>query len=197
MRKIMALAFTLLTYVTYSQDLIDTMARESCDCISKRTSELKNITPQMMESEFGICVIKSYSAHADEYNKLFKADLTDKPAMKLLGEKIALKMFTYCPQMLMDMVGDDDSDDYIEDLKIEGKITDIKIEQFVTIQIKDKNNRQHNFLILDYFDSAALFTNNEIKKNDSIAVTYTEIELYDPKAKEFRYFKVIKGLEKK
>ena len=66
----------------------------------------------------------------------------------------------------------------------------------MSIQVKDKNGRNFSFLLLDYFETASLLTNKEINKNDNIKVSYTEIELFDPQNKEFRYFKIITNLEK-
>ena len=77
-----------------------------------------------------------------------------------------------------------------------GEVIDIQSEQFITLQVKDQNGRNYSFLLLTYFDTAPLLTNNDIKKKDKLKISYTEIELFDSKAKEFRYFKILTKLEK-
>jgi len=50
--------------------------------------------------------------------------------------------------------------------------------------------------MLDYFDTAFLFTEGNIKVGTEITAGYTEVELYDPEAKDFKYFKIITSLQK-
>ena len=83
-----------------------------------------------------------------------------------------------------------------EDIFVEGQITAINKEQFLTIQMKDKNGRAYSFLVLDYFDTASLITNNELKIKSPVKISYSEIELLDVKTNEFRYFKIITNIEK-
>ena len=112
-----------------------------------------------------------------------------------------MKMLNYCPDFIVElgqMAIEEDKNAKAEVvLSIDGTVTEIKTEQFVTISVKDKTNRIHKLLLLDYFDSASLFVNGEIKKNDKIVVYYSDIELYDPSTKDFKFYKVISGLEKK
>jgi len=93
--------------------------------------------------------------------------------------------------------GNLDSANDAEVKSVEGKITEIKNEQFTTILVKDKNSRMYTFLVLNYFETANLVITNELNKNSSVVIKYSEVELYDNKAKEFRFFKVISGIEKK
>src|SRR5690606_25940849 len=79
---------------------------------------------------------------------------------------------------------------------IDGQLMEILTNEFVTFKVKDKNGRIHNFILLDYFETAPLYTNHQIKQKDNLSVSFSEIELFDPKLKEFRYYKVITGLQK-
>ena len=187
---------------SYSQDLLDVMAKESCECIAAKNLDMQTITPKKMQLEFGFCILKSFTDHKEAYDKITKVELNDKDSMRKLGEQVALKMFAICPDFLMSMSDTNEPEEAAELApvdypKVEGEISEIITSQFVTIKVKDGNNRIHSFLFLDYFDSASLFTDNLIRKKDKVVVSYNEIELYDPKAKEFRYFKIITGLEKK
>lgn len=184
--------------VCYSQDLFDTMAKETCGCIESKKLALGELSNEQIQAEFVTCFFATYSAHAEEINAMENISLGNEAQMEKFGEKVAMKMINHCPSFLLALGQADQSDGTpAQSLKIEGEIIDIKTEQFVTIQVKDKSGRMHNFMLMNYFESASLFTNSELKKKDKIAVRFTEVELYDPKAKEFRYFKIINGLEKK
>lgn len=202
MKKTVSFLLVLCSGFLHAQDVLDVMANESCDCIRNKNLDLKAISSEQIQLEYGICIVKSYSAHREEYNKTNKSDFKDKDSMRKLGEDVAIKMFDICPEILMAMNKDDEeaisvADVATEFLKIDGEVTDIVIEQFVTIKIKDKYRIVHDMILLDNFDTATLYTQGKIKKKDVISVSYSEVELFDPKAKEYRFYKVITGLEKK
>jgi hypothetical protein len=148
-------------------------------------------------------MLNSYSEHSKEFDDSNKIDISDEEQMSVFGEKIAMKMINYCPDFIIGLgkiaLAEEEasasSNNQTESL--EGIVTEIKTEQFVTISVKDKNNRIHKFLLLDYFDTASLFMDGEVKKGTQLLIYYSEIELYDPILKDFRFNKVISGLEKK
>jgi len=198
MKKIFFSLCMLIATVSYSQDVMDKVAKETCECIAKFKLENKNIDPKDMSTQFGVCILSSYTAHSSELPN-GKLDFSDEEAMKNLGESVALKMLAFCPEAIMELgkTADDTDTGNVESLTVTGEITEIKTEQFVSIVVKDDKARVHTFLMLEYFDTAALFTDKKLNKKDKVTVSYVEAELYDPKVKEFRYFKIITGLEKK
>lgn len=200
MKKIiLTVIATIFVSNVNAQEILEKITKEVCSCIDAKKDKIAETTGEELKMQLGLCILSSYTAHEKEINKDYGNVIKDEAAMEKFGEDIGMKMITVCPETLMAIAGSDEevAEEEVADLKIEGKVTEIKIGQFATIVVKDKNDRVHNFLLLDYFDTASLFTNGDIKKNDSILVSYSEIELYDPTSKEFRYFKVISGLEKK
>jgi hypothetical protein len=203
MKKILFIVMASSAF-SHAQGVVDVIAQESCDCIKGKKLDMAAIDDQKLKMEYGFCLLQSYNKHSGQYakeNPDAPINMSDGDSMRQFGEKIGMRMISVCPEVLMSAgesyLRESDEEVVEADLAIEGEITEIKSEQFVTIQVRDSNKRIHNFLMLDYFNSAGLLTNNEIRKKDRISVKYSEIELYDPKAKEFRYFKVISGLEKK
>ncbi|POS02801.1 hypothetical protein Q361_102114 [Flavobacterium croceum DSM 17960] len=197
MKKVILIILVVLSQNIFSQNITDTVTKEVCDCISSKSDKLKDLKGSDLELQLGLCILASYTKHQEEVKKQYGDVVGKEKAMEKLGEEIGMKMVTVCPETLMLIAGaSDEFTDNEETEQLEGKIVEIKTEQFVSILLKDKNSRTHSFLLLNYFDSASLFTENAIKKNDTVIITYQEQELYDPKSKEFRYFKVIKGLEK-
>lgn len=202
--------FLFFISVGYSQDIYDTIASESCSCIkAKKVDFTKNDDAKSMQANAGLCMINCYTAHKNEISESEQAQYSGSDGMRRLGEKIGIKMMNYCPETIIALgmkyldENDAKTNKVIEEIKanpltfaIEGKVTAIDIKEFVTIRVKDKNNRIFNFLILDYFDTASLFTENKIKVGDDLSVGYSEKELYDSISKDFKYFKVIISLEK-
>ena len=192
----------LVASFSYAQEsAIDLIAKETCECINDKKNDLSNTDKTDLQSTLGVCMLKSYSKHESELKAEEKVQFSDEEGLEKFGEQIAMKMLNYCPDFIVElgkMAIEEDKNAKAEVvLSIDGTVTDIKTEQFVTISVKDKTNRIHKLLLLDYFDSASLFVNGEIKKNDKIVVYYSDIELYDPSTKDFKFYKVISGLEKK
>ena len=199
MKKIF-LFFILMCFAnTYSQSGgLDLIAKETCECLDAKKAKEPNLSGDELKRDVGICIIKSYSDHKSELNSEEKEKFNDTDGMGKLGETVALKMLAFCPNMIMELGKNskDEIADDKEDAFILGEVIDVQSEQFITLQVKDQNGRKYSFLLLTYFDTAPLLTNNDIKKKDKLKISYTEIELFDSKAKEFRYFKILTKLEK-
>lgn len=201
MRKLYFILLVLCYSFSYAQDVYDVIGKETCACLEAKKITYSEMNKKEMQTQVGLCMIQSYSAHASEFEPKDKISFDDEEGMRGLGEKVAMKMMVSCPEIILEMgrrsIEDDDSNEAEkESYFVEGNVIEIKSEQFMSIQVKDKNGRNFSFLLLDYFETASLLTNKEINKKDKIKVSYTEIELFDPQNKEFRYFKIITNLEK-
>lgn len=201
--------FLLITFNTFSQNGLDSIAKETCECIKNKKIDFSAKDENALAMEFGMCIYPSYIKFKDQLANEDKVETGDRDGLKKLGEKVALKMMNHCPDFIMELgkkyldeedeneaVVDSAAVEEVENLSIEGEVVEIKTEQFVTFQVKDKNLRVHNLILLDYFETVSLFIDDKIKKNSKVIISYSEIELYDPKQKEFRYYKVISGFEK-
>ena len=197
MKQFVVIILLLFVSAANAQDVLDIMAKETCDCIVAKNLDIKNLSSEKLQTEFGICALQSYGKHKEAYDKVSPSDIGNTDSMHKLGENLAIKMLGLCPDVIMGLAKDSETETPVASPSIEGTIIEFVTEQFVTIKVKDKNQRLHNFIILDYFDTASLYTDGLIKKKDNIIVSYSEIELYDAKTKEFRYYKVVSGLERK
>jgi hypothetical protein len=166
--------------------------------LKQKKEKLEGLTPEKLQAQLGLCILASYTANDTKIKAKYGDVLDNDKSMEKFGEDIGVRMVTVCPETLMQFAGAIDGDiENPEVLSVEGKITEIKNEQFTTILVKDKNGRVYSFLVLNYFDTASLVSGNELTKNSSVIIQYAEVELYDNKAKEFRFYKVISGIEKK
>jgi len=200
MKKIFLLVVLCCNIAAYSQDVLDVIAKETCECLTAKKTKSPDLSAADFKTEVGVCMIKSYSDHLSEFKASEKVNFSDKEGMTKLGESVGIKMLQTCPNMIIELGRNANKDELeIEDTvdpTLSGEVVDIKWEQFITLQLKDQTGRNYNFLLLDTFDTASLLTNNELKKKDKLTVSYTEIELFDAKAKEFKYFKILTKIEK-
>ncbi|KAF2328587.1 hypothetical protein [Flavobacterium daemonense] len=199
MKRLFLLTVLFFNIVAYSQDMLEVVAKETCSCLEAKKAKRPNMSTEDFKVEVGVCMVKSYSDHLTEFKVEDRVTFDDKDGMTKLGENVAIKMLQFCPNIILELGRSaikEKKEVKRENLSVSGEVTDIKWEQFVTLQLKDKNGRNYSFLMLDAFDSASLLTNDEIKKKDKLKVSYTEIELFDSKAKEFRYFKILTKLER-
>lgn len=202
MKKLLLLvSLVTLSVNAQSDEVYDKIGQETCSCLESKNIDLKNnLDGEKLTMMLGLCMIESYNKHKMELPEKERAALDDNDGMKLLGEKVAMKMVDKCPDFIIAIgqLPDDEEDAAAAtEIKIEGKVTAIETKQFVTIKLKDKNGRTHSLLLLDYFDTASLFTEGKIKSGTELLVGYSDVELYDPEAKDFKYFKVITSFEKK
>ncbi|RZJ72797.1 hypothetical protein [Flavobacterium sp.] len=196
MKNTLPILLLAFGFFANAQDVYQKTATETCNCVNDLK---KSGATQITDTQLGICMIKAYTNHKSEFPKDKQFSLDDQSGgFETLGAEIGLKMMDFCPDVLMALVEEDDSSGAAAATthSLTGKVLEVKTEQFVTISVKDDNGRAHTMILLNYFASATMFTEGKVKKGDKITVTYSEVELYDPKMKEFRYYKVIAGLTK-
>lgn len=183
-----------------SQDILDVITKEVCSCANEKKDMLKDAASEKVQMQLGLCIISSFSSHEKEVTAKYGNVMEAEGAMEKLGGDVGIKMASVCPDVLM-MFADMESEfgeetEEIPALTLEGKIIEIKSEQFLTVIVKDNSGRNHTFLVLTFFEDSNLFIENKLKKNDKVSVQYWEQEFYDAKAKDFRYYKVIQGIKK-
>ncbi len=198
MKKFSIIILLVFSTVSYCQDAIDAMAKETCECINKKFPDISKSNAGEIEDELGSCLLTSYMAHKEELKPEDKTELTNQEGMKNLGEKVAMKMLTHCPAVIIELGKSSNDEEAVEvaNLTLSGQFVESKSNEFVTISLKDASGRTHSLVLLNPFENSSLITDNSLKKNDKIEVEYYEQEFYDPKAKDFRYYKVLQGLKK-
>lgn len=182
-----------------SQDILDVLTKEVCTCVNEKMKTLKDGTAEQRQMQLGLCIVSSYSSHEKEVTAKYGDIMETEGAMQKLGSDVGMKMAGICPDVLMmfaDMEADEAEVEEIPALSLEGKIVEIKSEQFLTVVVKDNSGRNHTLLVLTFFEDSNLLIENKLKKNDKVSVEYWEQEFYDPKAKDFRNYKVIQGIKK-
>jgi len=182
-----------------SQDILDVLTKEVCSCVNEKKEALKSSAAEQMQMQLGLCIVSSYSNHEKEVTAKYGDIMETEGAMEKLGSDVGMKMVGICPDLLMMFADMDAAEAEAEEspvLTMEGKIVEIKSEQFLTVIVKDNSGRNHILLLLTFFEDSNLLIENKLKKNDKVSVQYWEQEFYDPKVKDFRYYKGIQGIKK-
>lgn len=179
------------------ENLLNTISIETCDCIVKKNLDIKSLDSNKLQLEFGFCILESYSNNKAEADKYLNISFDDQRSLELLGEQVAMKMFTNCPDYILALAQDykaDVNNESNNDFLITGKITNIEKSQFNIIEFKDNTNRAHKLLWLEYFEGEQLLHSNNNYDNLYLQVSYYESEMFDPVIMEYRTFKVITKL---
>lgn len=201
MKKIAIIIFSIFGLTAYSQDVYEIMAKETCDCITKKNIDLDKSSSQVIQAQLGGCMLTSYSAHKNEMKPEDRVEYGDSEGMRKLGENVALKMLNSCPDIIMKLGNQyidkkSKGDIIIDNNIIKGQFLESKSNDFLTITVKDSSGRIYSFVLLTFFENSNLITDNLLKKDQKVEVEYVEQEFYDVKSKDFRLYKVLKGIKK-
>ena len=194
MKKFLVCVMLALGFTVAAQDAVTVVANETCDCVSKLQAQGQPIT----DMQVGLCMVKAYSAHKSEFPPSKQVAIGDSREFEEITSEIGMKMVETCPDILLGLAESGVFDDQQQptEYSVSGTVSDINTTQFVVIELKDDKGKKYSLLLLDYFETASVFTEGKIKKDDRITASYTEAELYDPKLKEFRTFKILTALSK-
>lgn len=191
-KAILIFAIFASSLPSYSQDIVDIMAEESCQCISKQDLN-KYTSYKQLEMALGICLIQSFDNHEKQVKKELKLDIKDENDAEQIGEILGVKMASKCPLVFTKVFElQNPQEDQFKELS--GKIKDIKFNEFAYIILQEEG-RSHEFIWLRYFEGSEDFQNNHgkyIGKNATIM--YEEIECYAPKIKEYLNKKEIREI---
>lgn len=189
MKKILApIFFCLFVYTASAQnqdEVYKTIAKETCECVSKRNVDLSK--RKDVEMALGLCMIESAQRNNMEL------EMSDGEAMQKLGEKVGLQMAPICPDLFRAFIDDTEE---AETLSISGKIKSIETGDFLYINIKEDGGKEHKLIWLRYFPGSDEFADDPKKLvGKSVTITYQNIECYLPKAKVYYNNKEITELQ--
>lgn len=187
---LLAFSFTLNAQDEKDQ-LLSTLADETCQCFEKKSADLKDADESQIELEFGVCLMESYGKHKKEADKLLNISFDDDKSLENLGVEIGIKMATLCPNTLMFFAGNYTDDEETIFTQVTGEFIKIDTKQFNTIYIKDGNGRTLKLLWFGYFEGQDLFLNTKKLDGKILSIEYEEMEIYDPNIEEYRDYKVI------
>jgi hypothetical protein len=206
MKRNIAILLLLFSSAVFSQKLSKQelgikLAEKSCECATK-----EEISKDNFEMTLGLCIIESIKAYEKDVDKYYGKDvISNEKKMEELGYDVGKEMAKTCPTVFKYMFSDDVTEEASEEAVAEeepdaiilGKLTEVKSEQFLTFSVKEDSGKMNHFILLSSFENSFLLTDKVLKTNDTIEVSYYELELYDAKLAKFVSYKVVTDIIKK
>ena len=177
--------------------LDDKLGEVACECTTKG-----ELTKENMELTLGLCILEAVNKYEKDVEKHYgKNVVTNDAKMEELGYDVGAKMGLKCPTIFKFMMENNSDDEAVEVEEeytmVSGKIYEIKSEQFINFSVKEATGKNHHFILLSNFDNAYLLTDKVLKINDSVDVSYYELEFYDAKLGKFITYSIITDIIKK
>lgn len=198
LRHFIALAFVLPSFTLSAQDVLDQIARGTCDCLLE--VDRKEHKGEALQMQLGLCMMKSAAPYEKELRKQYKVDFSrlDAGAGEKLGEMVGMRLVGVCPEFLQ-IVADMESAPAATTVEVvtttvTGVVTGLRDRQFSTILVKDVSGRTVELLRLEHFQNADLLAGASATGVKG-TFSYTVRELYDPVAGTYRSHNVLVGLE--
>jgi len=104
MKKILLLFvfFTISVNAQNNDAVYDKIASETCSCLEAKKLDInKEAKENKLAMTLGLCMVDSYTAHKMELAEADRVDFDNNEGMKNLGEKVAIKMVSHCPDYIM------------------------------------------------------------------------------------------------
>lgn len=193
-------AMMLLAQPVLAQDVLDILAGNACECISKKDTD--QMSMEDLQMQLSMCLMESVGKNQEAFTREYgELDISDQAAMQDFAQKIAMRMVTKCPQVMMKVAstsqGMPQSSETPKTATIlEGVFQGVSGSEMAVIEIKEANGRTQKLLWMSYFQgSDQLISNPASLKGKAVTVEYETIEVYSPKAKEYFDRKKITSLK--
>lgn len=198
MKKIITITLTLFSLNTFSQEYMDKIAQQTCDCLSKIAD---TANAERMYMELGVCMIKASEPYKKQLKKDYDIDFNNiEKEGEALGKIVGFKMATVCPDgliRLLKMAETEPKENKKEALTSIGKVTQIDREVFVVFSVFDNSGKSMKFYWLTSAESNIDLANNYKTLIESdVKIKYYTKEFFDPKIGEYRNFNIIEKIEK-
>jgi hypothetical protein len=196
MKNIFIFSFLILTINCFSQDYIDKIVANACDCASKLSDTIDN---HLFTMQLGICMIEA----SRPYEKQIKKDhninldaLSEEEGVKL-GKLVGLKMASLCPKVLMQASKSVNNGKQVsEEFEIKGIVTKVENDCFVVISIKDEFGKISKFYWMTFINSKYnLIDQYDLLTGKTLDIYYKTQEFFDPRIKEYRQFNIMTKME--
>lgn len=186
------LALFLNASVCLSQDYVDAVTTNACECAEK----ISDITPAKDASiQFGLCIIGAAAPHKSELKKDHGIDLNnvDKEDGERLGVLIATRMVQICPKTLVKISNSSQTEKKERaEHTVEGVVSKVEKDFFVVFSLRETSGKTTKLYWMTPIKSSMDLTNNYSSLvGKSLKVTYEAKDFFDPKIADYRQFNVI------
>lgn len=197
MKKLTLLLLVISSsYSLMAQEYVNKMVDAACECSSDISTDLSSNERQM---QLGLCIIKAAEPYSKQLEKDFDVDMDNiVEEGEKLGMVIGAKMAGRCPEVIMsfaDLAEDEeDTEDYANGT-LEGKVVKIEDQQIVVFHVKSSSGRIEKVYWIDFVNSEFnLQYDYENLLGEEVKILHQGIEVFDPKAQEYREVNVLRSL---
>lgn len=197
-RTFLLLTLLAITSGLSAQDVLDKIARESCDCLN--ALDRTTMKGDALQMQLGLCMMKAAAPYEKELRKQHKVDMArlDSDTGERLGELVGMRLVSVCPDFLA-MISEmqEETEPATPDApvtSVNGTVTGLRDRQFSTVLVKDVSGRTVELMRLEHFPNADMLAGTAAT-GLSATFFYTMRELYDPVAGTYRSTNVLVGME--
>ncbi len=168
------------------------ITREFCDEFSKKNmSEFKD-----SQMELGMLILNIVSKYGPEIEKEWGLSLNDPKDFEKIGEKIGQDAALKCPkfyEFIKKNIAAISSDEEEETKSLSGKLISVEDNNFSCLLLKTKTGKEEKIWWFGHFEGAEqLIKDKATLLNSEVEVSYTTMEVYDARLKDYRTIKIIK-----
>lgn len=173
-------------------ELLDAISNDICSEIATKNIKVIN------ENVLGVQMIKSLMNYKEDVVFYFGQDyFINEKVMETLGEEIGTHLGIKCPEIFLDIIDVEEAADIFNYMTVKGKLSKIQNNEFITFTIKETTGKTYEFMLLSSFETAYLLTDNILKANDEIEVSYYVSEIYNAKIGRYINYNIVTYIEKK
>lgn len=172
------------------------ISKEFCDEFSKKEFEKFKDA----EMELGLLILPIINKYSKEIETEWGLSASNLNDYEKIGEKIGMEAALTCPKFMkfiannLDEIGPEDEE---EVKSLSGNLISVEEQQFTCFIVKTQSGKEEKLWWFGYFEGAdAFLEKKENFMNKPVEASYVEMEIYDPRLKDYRYIKVIKKLSK-
>ena len=174
--------------------LTQKIVKEFCNEFSKKEfTKLKGA-----ELEIGLIAVPIIEKYKNEIEKEWNLSTENDDEYSKISEKIGQEAAVGCPKFLefvrnnLNDIADDEDESELKE--VSGNFLRMEEQTFSTVVIKTKTGKEEKLWWLGYFEGEDRLKKPASLANKNITVKYSELEVYDPRLKDYRAIKVIKNI---
>lgn len=202
-QKIILLVLVLgLPFLSFAQETaLDKITKSTCDCMEGK--DLNKLDKTQFEQELGMCMVTAASPLMAQLQEEEGMDIANPDMFQKVGEKVAQKLATGCPQLFGKMM-----ELYSEEVEMtatnevrqvylaEGQFVAVQDGPMAVFQLKTADGKVTPFLWLQAFEGAEAFqTNAAGMVGKTLKIFYEDQSLYQAKTGTYQKFKVVQKVE--
>lgn len=198
MKKYLFILLLLSTKVSAQKlskiDLLDAVADGICKEIAEKQVEIKS------EFTMGVYMLKALNKHREDIEHYYgKNYVANEEVMQTIGEDVGAYLGVKCPEIFEHFVYEEEAGTFesVEIKTVEGSLTNIRKEQFLSFTVQENSGKKHDFILLYDFETAYLLTDSLLKIKDKVEISYYVSELYDAKIGKFVNYNIVSYIEAK